>query len=114
MKLLVLGATSAIAQEVARNFAADRAEILLVGRNRARLEAICNDLGVRGARRAELLVSDLGDVKGHEALLDEATELLGGMDAALIAHGTLGDQRKSEASVDAMLDELNTNALSYL
>jgi len=114
VKLLILGATSAIAQEVAKNFAQHRAEFVLVGRNRARLETIASDLQVRGARRTEVIEADLADLSGHAELLDEAEQLLGGLDAALIAHGTLGDQQRSQADVDVMLQELNTNALSYL
>jgi decaprenylphospho-beta-D-erythro-pentofuranosid-2-ulose 2-reductase len=114
MKLLILGATSAIAQAVARNFAKDRAEILLVGRNRVRLDAIRNDLLVHGARRAEVLEADLADLGRHASLLDEAADVLGGMDAVLIAHGTLGSQERSQADVDVMLQEMTTNALSYM
>jgi len=114
MKLLILGATSAIAQEVARNFAAHKAEIALVGRNRPQLEAIRDDLLVRGAKRAEIIEADLAEISGHPQLIDGATEQLGGLDAVLIAHGTLGDQRQSESTVETMLQEMNTNTLSYM
>jgi short-subunit dehydrogenase len=114
VKLLVIGATSAIAQEVAKNFAADRADIVLVGRNAARLTAIRDDLLVRGAGKVESITADLAQLDGHARLIEDAVQMLGGLDAALIAHGTLGDQAESQASVDVMLREMNLNALSYL
>jgi short-subunit dehydrogenase len=114
LRILIIGATSAIAQEVAKNFAMDKADFALVGRNKAQLASIRDDLLVRGAGRVELVTADLADLKAHAAVLDEAYGLLGGVDAALIAHGTLGDQKRSEADVDVMLQEMTTNALSYM
>ena len=43
-RVLVLGATSAIAQQVARLYAARGAELFLVARNEERLSAVADDL----------------------------------------------------------------------
>ena len=48
----------------------------------------------------------------HENLLMQASEALGGLDTALIAYGTLGDQALGEQSVGALVSEFQTNALS--
>jgi decaprenylphospho-beta-D-erythro-pentofuranosid-2-ulose 2-reductase len=114
MKVLILGATSAIAQETAKCFAAQGDELFLVGRNTDKMSAIANDLKVRGAKAVEVLAADLGDLPRHAEIVETAKRQLGGLDAALIAHGTLGDQKKSEADVQDMLQEFNTNGLSYL
>lgn len=115
MRLVVFGATSAIAQATARNFARDGAEIVLVGRDQQKLDRIRDDLKVRGAKSAAIISADLNDIDRHTALVDEAAELLGGViDAVLIAHGTLGDQQRSQQDVAVMLREFSTNALSYL
>jgi short-subunit dehydrogenase len=47
-------------------------------------------------------------------MIKTAIETLGGLDAALIAHGTLGSQESSQQSVEFMLKELNTNFLSVV
>jgi short-subunit dehydrogenase len=114
LRLLVLGATSAIAQAVAHNFAGDRADILLVGRNEARLESIESNLLARGARSVTTLIADLADTAGHPRLIEQAIQTLGGLDAVLIAHGSLPDQTLAQASVDVMLQEFQVNAISYL
>ena len=114
MKVLIFGATSAIAQETAKCFAAQGGELMLVGRNADKMSAIANDLKVRGAKAVEVLTADLSDLTRHAAIIDTAKQQLGGLDAALIAHGTLGDQQKSAADVQDMLQEFNTNGLSYL
>jgi decaprenylphospho-beta-D-erythro-pentofuranosid-2-ulose 2-reductase len=113
-KVLIVGATSAIAEAVAREFARRGDTLFLVGRRADALSAIADDLKLRGARDAQLQVQDASDLPTHAALLDAATAAMGGLDTALIAHGTLSDQAACAASVDAMLAEFQTNALSHM
>ncbi len=115
-KIAIFGATSAIASACARRFVADGRDLFLVGRDPHKLQALVDDLKCRasegqviGAARA-----NLNDVTRHEALLAEAEEALGGLDAVLIAHGTLSDQKVCERSVAMTLQEVHTNALSVV
>ncbi|MGH8517505.1 MAG: SDR family NAD(P)-dependent oxidoreductase, partial [Panacagrimonas sp.] len=62
----------------------------------------------------EVRAQDANDLSAHDALLDAAETVLGGLDAALIAHGTLSDQAACQQSVPMMLAELHTNALSQM
>lgn len=115
MRVLIVGATSAIAEATARGLAARGAALYLVGRNMERTAAIAADLEVRGASWVGYESMDVNDFSAHETILERATCALGGgMDIALIAHGTLGDQRACEASVELALRELTTNALSVV
>jgi short-subunit dehydrogenase len=114
LKVVIFGATSAIAQETAKHFAADGADMAVVGRDSARLNTIRDDLLARGAAKAVPFVADLAELGGHEQLIAGIAEHLGGIDAALIAHGTLGDQQRSQSDAADMLREMNTNALSYM
>jgi short-subunit dehydrogenase len=97
-RVAIFGATSAIAQAVARQMAQRGDLLVLVGRGRERLEAVAADLRVRGAVAVHALVADLTDTAQHEALADQAWNALGGLDVALIAHGVLGRQKDAEAS----------------
>lgn len=114
MKLMIIGATSAIAHEAARQFAADGAEFFLVGRDPDKLAAVQRDLDVRGAGRVVLHTLDLNDLAQHEALIAAAYGAMGALDAVLIAHGTLPDQARAQADVEATLQEFTTNALTYI
>lgn len=113
MKILIVGATSAIAQETAKLFARDGAEFFLVGRSAEKLEDICNDLKVRGAKRAETFLLDVNDLNRHQEMIETAIEILGGLDTVLIAHGTLGDQQLCQQSVAKAL-EFTTNCISVI
>lgn len=111
-RVLILGATSAIAEETARIFASKGDRLCLVGRRADRLELIATDLRVRGAPQVETLAYDLNETDKHAALIDAATAALGGLDTALIAHGTLGDQEKAQADWAYAESEIRTNFLS--
>lgn len=113
-RTLIIGATSAIAEAAARRLAVRGEHLYLVGRNRERLAAIAADLAVRGGGRVGFEQLDVNEITEHAAMLQRAQSFLGGLDAALIAHGTLSDQRACEASVPLTLSELATNALSVV
>ena len=113
-RILVIGATSAIAEAAARQWAARGDALFLVGRKRQRLDDIAADLKVRGARQTGVFVMDATDVAAHAAMLEAAVVELGGLDVALIAHGTLPDQKACEASVELSLREIDANGLSVI
>ena len=112
-RIVIFGATSAIAAATARRFAARGDGLFLVGRNPAKLEAIAEDLTVRGAVVFSA-VADLNDVARHENLFAEAESRLDGVDVVLIAHGSLPDQKACEASVETTMQVMATNALSVI
>ena len=114
MKILIAGATSAIAHETAKFFARDGAELFLVSRSTDKLEDISNDLRVRGAKKAETFLLDLNDLDRHQQMIETAIETLGSLDMVLIAHGTLGDQQVCQQSVAKTLEELTTNFTSVI
>ena len=113
-KVLIIGATSAIAEATTRLFALRQASLYLVARNEHRVAAIASDLRIRGAAQVAYEALDLNDFAAHAAMLDRANQALGGFDVVLIAHGTLDDQRACEDSVDLTMRALSTNALSVI
>jgi short-subunit dehydrogenase len=110
--IVILGATSKIAQEVARLIAKQGRELLLVARNHERLVAIAGDLLARGASRVEIVTADLADISRHQELWASIECKMPEMGSVLLAYGTLGDQTRAEESVEYALQELTTNFLS--
>lgn len=113
-KILIVGATSAIAQATAQNFASNGDAIYLIARSPHKLAAVAADLQVRGAAHIDTQVANLDDCGQHERLLQQATASLGGLDIALIAYGTLGNQQEGEQSYVRAEEELHTNFLSVV
>jgi short-subunit dehydrogenase len=111
-KILIVGATSAIAEATSRIFAGRGDALYLVARKQEQLAAIAADLKVRGASKVDMEVMDANDLASHEPMLKRAVQSLGGLDTVLVAYGTLGDQKASEASVDVAVREINNNGVS--
>ena len=97
-KILVLGATSGIAEATCRIWAAQGAQLFLVARNAEKLAAVAADLKLRGASYVGTAVADLDDTDKHAELLTHAVNSLTGMDIAYLAHGILGDQARGYGS----------------
>lgn len=113
-KVLIIGATSAIASACARLWAEQGAEFFLVARNPERLEQAAADLRVRGAAAVACYCMDATDVGAHRAMLESCLVALQQIDIALIAHGTLPDQSTCEREVDIALRELVSNGTSVI
>lgn len=111
---VIFGATSAIAVEVARLFAGQQHELVLVARHAEKLQAVADDLTARGAARVETIVSDLSGWEKHEALLQEVAERVPDYHQVLIAHGVLSDQAACERSVSETMKQLDINFLSVV
>jgi decaprenylphospho-beta-D-erythro-pentofuranosid-2-ulose 2-reductase len=111
-RILIIGATSAIAEHCARIWAARGDALHLVARNEQHVQVIASDLKVRGASEVTTYCTDLNDTDKHEELLSAADDTLGNVDIVLIAHGTLSNQKSCELSVHETLSEIQTNALS--
>ncbi|MEN8216146.1 MAG: SDR family oxidoreductase [Pseudomonadota bacterium] len=113
-KILIIGATSAIAQETAKLFAQEQDALFLVGRDAEKLEAVAADLKVRGAHKVAYSCLDLNEVQQHQAVLDEAYKSLDGLDTVLIAYGSLDDQKACEQDSAKAEQALRTNFLSVV
>lgn len=114
LKVIIIGATSAIAEATARRYAARGARLYLVGRQISRLKDIAHDLEIRGAASVAIANLDINDHARHSDVLDMAWEWLGEVDVMLIAHGTLPEQFACEQSAHTAVMEFNTNATSTI
>jgi decaprenylphospho-beta-D-erythro-pentofuranosid-2-ulose 2-reductase len=113
-KILIVGATSAIAEACARLFAQSGDHLFLVARKKAQLDAIAEDLKIRGSPVVLTYVMDANDFSAHGPMIEAATLALGKIDTVLIAHGTLSDQEACQQSVALTMEEIKTNALSVI
>jgi short-subunit dehydrogenase len=113
MKIVVIGATSAIAEHCCRLWLAEQAaELTLIARDMAKAERIAADLRVRSAASTiAVQACDFHDVAAIDGL---ATALAAGgaIDIVLIAHGWLADQQACQEDLALTRQALEVNALS--
>jgi len=111
-RVLILGASSAIAAEVAVLHAARGDRPHLVGRTKQKLDHVVARCRAVAKEPVTCTVADLAEVDRLGGLVADCIEALGGLDTALIAHGDLGDQLASERAYPRAEETLRVNFLS--
>jgi short-subunit dehydrogenase len=110
-RVLVLGATSAIAAEVCLVHARRGDRLHMVGRDREKLDAV-----VRRCAPAQVTsaTADFAVLERCAPVVEEAVVALGGLDRVLIAHGELGDQLASERELTEAERIFQVNLMSVV
>jgi short-subunit dehydrogenase len=111
-KILVFGATSAIAYEVTKLFAKEGAALYLCARDEQELQRLCGDLRVRGAGEVKYSVFDARTAETAIAAIEKCLSVFPDLDGLLVAHGILPDQALCESDVDVMTAAMEINFLN--
>jgi decaprenylphospho-beta-D-erythro-pentofuranosid-2-ulose 2-reductase len=104
--LLIIGATSDMAQAIARKYAAEGWNLMLAARDLALLDPIAGDLRVRGDTEVETVGFDAQDFSSHETLYNS---LSAKPDAVVAAFGYMGDQKLAGSNVDEARKTIEIN-----
>lgn len=107
--VLIIGATSAIAAEVARLCAARGDRLALLARNSSRLSELTEELGSAVVHHE---AGDFTELEENSNRVDRAFAALARVDITLIAHGLLGEQLRSEQDLEHALEIVTTNLTS--
>lgn len=111
-RIVIIGATSAIAEACARLWAKEPVDLVLVGRNTHRLDLIAQDLRVRSPKSViETRESDFLNPASIQATI-EAIWNEGTINIALIAHGNLPDQQNCQNDLVLCKETLEVNGIS--
>ena len=112
--ILLVGATSAIAQALAHEFAARGANLVLWGRSPERLQTLGADLRIRWGGKVETETVDVNACEFHNAKFDRAVRAVDGLDAAVFCHGSLSNQGECEKDFSQAEKQLRINCLSVI
>lgn len=112
-KIVIVGATSAMAEHCARLWLAEQpAELVLVGRDAQRIERVAADLRVRSPQSViRICPTDFLHPDAIHATVQDIVQS-GRIDIALIAHGSLPEQADCQTDLALCRDALEVNALS--
>jgi hypothetical protein len=112
-RIVIIGATSAIAEHCARLWAQGLAvDLTLVGRDATRMERVVTDLQVRSPQSdIRAVQADFLDANAIQATVDEIVAQ-GVVDIVLIAHGSLPEQSECQNDLQACKDALEVNGIS--
>jgi decaprenylphospho-beta-D-erythro-pentofuranosid-2-ulose 2-reductase len=112
-RIVIIGATSAIAENCARLWLAMQpSELTLVGRDAQRIERVANDLKVRSPKsEIRIVQADFFDPKAINATVLDSFQS-GCVDIVLIAHGSLPEQSECQSDLQSCRDTLEINGVS--
>ncbi len=111
-KILIFGATSAIAYETAKLFAKDGASLYLCARDEDDLKRLSEDLKVRGAKEIGYSKFDAMDKSSIIKAIDDCLTKSPDLDGLFIAYGTLPDQKLCESNIAEMNKAVEINFIS--
>jgi decaprenylphospho-beta-D-erythro-pentofuranosid-2-ulose 2-reductase len=108
MHIVIIGATSAIAQAAIRQWASDGNSLTLFARNASELERIAADARVRGASGVYVHAGDITSINYVETAVAQLEKI----DQALVAHGSLSKSQRAETDPRYLAEEININLTS--
>lgn len=112
--VLITGATSAIAIACARVWAAEGAQLILLGRNAERLQLTELDLLARGASAVHSHLMDIADLDAQQKAFDWIRQLQLPINVCLVATGVLPDQLQCERDPSSAVTQFHTNAVAVI
>jgi NAD(P)-dependent dehydrogenase (short-subunit alcohol dehydrogenase family) len=113
--VLLLGGRSEIGLAVVRRLVtATAATVLLAARRCAELDEEEQQLRAAGAVEVHRLEFDADDLRGHRAVLDQATALVGSLGVVVVAFGVLGDQARAEKDTEHALSVVHTDYTAHV
>ena len=112
-RIVIIGATSAIAEHCARLWLEKQpANLILVGRNAQRIERVATDLKVRSPEsEIQIVKAEFLKPEAINATVETIVQA-GNVDVVLIAHGSLPDQTDCQDDLKACREALDVNGIS--
>jgi hypothetical protein len=111
--IVIIGATSAIAEQCARLWVTQApVDLVLVGRNLSKTEVIASDLQARSpSSTIKVVQANFSDPTEIETVVNEIANFKK-IDIALIAHGSLPNQKSCQEHLEEAKKELFVNGIS--
>lgn len=110
-RVLLLGATSAVATALALRFAKQGDQLFCVGRDARKMQ---NLRGLLGDALIGFELADFNCTGENEALIAGIVKQIGQIDSVIIAHGVLGEQLASEEDYLLVEQSYRDNCLSAI
>lgn len=112
-KIVIVGATSAIAEHCARLWLEKQpTDLTLVGRDAQRIERVVTDLKVRSPQsEIRIVQAEFLDPEAIKATVENIVQS-GDVDVVLIAHGSLPEQAECQDDLTACREALDINGVS--
>ena len=102
---IVTGGSRGIGKAIARELAREGADVAIVARNKADLEATARDLAAETNRRIVPLVADVTSKEQVERMVAEAAQQLGGLHILVNSGSAPGGSATATGPIESVVDE---------
>ncbi|MFV1984386.1 MAG: SDR family NAD(P)-dependent oxidoreductase [Thiohalomonadales bacterium] len=109
MNIIILGATSAIAQSVSRLYIAEDVNFILVARNKEKLNIVEQDLLSVGVNSVDSYILDFDDQNKRIEFVKYLDAKNIEIDLLFVAYGVLYEQNECELDINKTIDQINSN-----
>ena len=114
-KILLIGASSAMAQELSRKLCQRGCQLILAGRNADDLESIGTDLRIRYQSTVHIEIFDALDFSEHENFVQRCLGLFDQhLDGVIICYGCMHPQEQSQTDWNLTSQMIQTNYVSVV
>jgi NAD(P)-dependent dehydrogenase (short-subunit alcohol dehydrogenase family) len=113
-RAIVVGASSGIGAEIARQLVADGCAVALLGRREAELQRVAASMPATGAGRALVAVHDVTQYETVPALLERLEIALGGLDLLVYVAGIMHSPGEGEYDFARDKAEIEVNLLGAM
>ncbi len=93
--VLILGASSDVAKEIAYAYADKKYNLILAGPDLSNIDNLCKDISIRNQVKCAAICLDVMEKKDHSKVIDNLTEM---PDTTICLIGYLGDHEKAKTS----------------
>lgn len=112
--ILIVGANSTIAKDLAYKFAQENHNLILVGRDEEELRKTQADLAIRYEVAVHINNFDAENEIEYRHIFQKSVQQFGEVDGIVVAHGYLGEQKAAEAEFSETRKIFEVNFLSYV
>ncbi|MEC9004201.1 MAG: SDR family oxidoreductase [Planctomycetota bacterium] len=114
-RILLIGASSAIAQELARKLCQRGCHLILAGRQEEELESIATDLRIRYQGTVHIVTLDALDFPEHASFVQRCLGLFDQpLDGAVVCYGSMHDQQEAQVDWELARQMIDTNYTSVV
>ncbi|MFV1997745.1 MAG: SDR family oxidoreductase [Acidiferrobacterales bacterium] len=113
-KILIIGATSAMARAIAATFARRGDSVYLAARDTDEVSRIAADLAVRYQVSSFHGEFDITKTSSHASFVDQVAKALGGLDGIVLAAGSMVDQMDAEKDFTLVETMVRVNYLGAM
>ena len=109
MSVLILGATSRIAQQLGHRYAEAGHAVFVAARDGEEAARIAADIGIRRGVETGAGAFDALEFESHRALVDAVETAVGPIEVAVVAFGDMGDQDEGQTDFAAAKRVIDVN-----